>query len=160
MWKTINGLRLSRTEVKPHHFYHITMGNWGNRVRLIPRSYSCYRASDEPDISRICVCPTIEGCINAVWPCYAGPYHKVSIYRTLRKVHSFKPKSVTDASITGERWLLKPTVFCLVGIIKGEDIYDKTLIGYTAGGEGTDLIKQANALRVLKNRRQDYVQFY
>jgi len=160
MWITVNNLKLYRTNTNPRYLYHITLEkNWGNRIKLTPRNYSIYRASDEPDVPRICVCPTIEGCINAIWPCYSSPYNNISIYRTLRKVHSFKPKGVTDANITGERWILKPTVFYLIGKIKGSDIYDNKLFGYTAGGEGNDLIKQRISLRILKSRGLDYVQF-
>jgi hypothetical protein len=100
------------------YFYHVTdNSNWANEIRLKPRITSrCDQ--NEPEVFRICVCPTVVGCFMAA--CYTEGYHRV--YRTKRKVSSVKPYDVYDAEVTGERWLLEPTDFVLIHDFGEEDI--------------------------------------
>ena len=96
---------------KPRYWFHVTdKKDWGNEKTLRPRT-PCSVATDEnceplePLTPRICVAPTISGCLSAIW--YCG---NESIYVTAKKVKAVKAKA-PDARVTGEHWILEPCKF-------------------------------------------------
>lgn len=105
--------------MKKQYYYHITDENWGNHIVLNPRKDGDNRDPKEPLTSRICVCPTIEGCLIAI---YLQDMRTINVYRTEKEVLAENPYQVLDAHITGEKWLTKPTKFIYIGNL------DKTLI--------------------------------
>lgn len=69
-----------------------------------------HRGGEEPDVSRLCVAPSIFGCLIALsWSEHDSDILK--IYKTLTPVRTSKPFGVIDAHLTGERWITKPTPF-------------------------------------------------
>ena len=97
------------------HYYHISLHFIENLV-LEPRSShhpECSRDVGEPSIARICVAPSVAHCMSAI-----AMYSKVLyIYRTKHRVLGTQPYKVSDAKLTRERWLLRPTEFVLAGKI-------------------------------------------
>lgn len=100
------------------YFYHVTDNSlWGDLIRLEPRvTYRC--DPREPEVSRICVCPTVVGCFMGA--CYSEGYSRV--YRTKRKVWCVEPYNVYDSKVTDEKWLLEPTEFVLIHDFSEEEI--------------------------------------
>lgn len=109
----------------PRFYYHVTEKcGWKDRVRLFPRENShpgvhC-RCPEEPDIARICVSPSVEQCMVSV---DVVDEQRVYVYRTARRLLASHPFNVCDSRLTGERWLLKPTVFVKVGYFNGEVLW-------------------------------------
>ena len=155
--------------------YHITMQNWGKSKVLKPRKTGYNRACDEPQVSRTCVCPTIEGCLIALGAClpfvYAGlgyiwsakteEYSKRKIYayvyRTENPVGLNKPYEVDDAQITGERWLIKPAKFILIGKILLDNRGILKHVQRLNPGNRAEIIKQKNVLNKLKKAKLSYM---
>lgn len=103
-----------------NYYFHVTnRQDWGKEIVLFPLGNDdsdnrCYR---EPNIPRICVAPTVAGCVSAVCPILSASSRDALIYRTKYKVVGHPPKRITDSHITGEEWLLEPTEFILVDSI-------------------------------------------
>ncbi len=140
------------TDPEEKYYFHITPEDWGDKVKLHPRSDGDYRSGDEPNISRICVCPTIAGCISAVWSCYGIARQKhVSVYRTLKQKHAVTPIGVADSHITGEVWLLKPAMFVRVGKIDPLSIFKLGKLNSVSGSSyKKDLREQSKAMTKLR----------
>lgn len=103
-------------------YYHLTTSNLG-KVKILTPLHSDdkkvqHRADTEPETPRICVAPTIGGCLLAIYTCLSAINPKINIYRTYNKVKAENPNNVKDSTITGEKWLIKPTKFILIGSIK------------------------------------------
>lgn len=95
------------------HWYHCTdrfMGERWTAERIAPRMHG----ADEPDTPRLCVCPTVGGCLTA--RLMGGD---VFVYRTAKPRRANRPRSVHDAPITGERWLVPPVALELVEVLPG-----------------------------------------
>ncbi len=105
------------TSTMKKYYYHITTRSWPKNVLLKPRKYGANRADEEPKTARICVAPTIEGCLIALGSCLPLS-SDLYIYRTVRKINAIKPIDVIDSEITEEMWLLRPINFKYVGKIK------------------------------------------
>lgn len=135
-------------------YYHITTKAWPDELTLSPRKYGVNRGEDEPNISRICVAPTVEGCLTALGSCLTGSSN-IYIYRTVRKVKAIKPNSVVDAKITGEMWLLRPIKFKYIDTIK-KNTLPEYLFWMQAGIEET-LHEQKNIKRLLKRNMKKYL---
>lgn len=103
------------------YWYHVSSTLKAKRVTLTPRANDegFNRAEDEPDIKRICVCPTIEGCLTAI------PYGRrdtLTVYRTTKKIPARKAYDVFDSTVTQESWITKRTRFIRVGFLNLEKI--------------------------------------
>lgn len=98
------------------YYYHISDKFTESTIELKPRATGDNRDPEEPEISRICVGPSISKCLIAI-PYCSMDYH---VYRTKHKVKGYRPKvkEVFDSKQTKEVWLKKPTKFVLVGIVK------------------------------------------
>lgn len=125
----------------PQFLYHITRTNFGKRWRpgkLLATSID--RPDDEPRVARLCVCPTVSGCISAV----LGMFDSFWVYRTMRKCRGVIPWKVCDSKITGEQWLLQPVTFIRVGRLNKElvdEIESHNKYCYDACGDD-DLLKE------------------
>ena len=105
--------------MKKKYYYHITTKRWGKEVILYPKKKfqlkDCNRPDDEPDIAKICVSPTLWGCLGAI-----QESRGISVYRTKNKVFGTKAYGVLDSSVTGERWITNPTTFIKVLTLSGK----------------------------------------
>lgn len=102
--------------------YRIEREFRGKTMRLSPQIPET-RASFENDVQpRICVCPSIYGCILAAeidWQ--TEKTQKFFLYKAIintNKVDVYQPteKDVPDVFATGEFWLLDETEFALQGV--------------------------------------------
>jgi hypothetical protein len=98
------------------YYYHISVENWRKEKRLTPRIFGINRSDNEPDIARICVSPTIEGCLVALGACLSYEPN-IYVYRTKNKVLGKRSYQVVDSHITGERWITRPVKFIKYGKI-------------------------------------------
>ena len=142
--------------MKPKIFYHISKKDLGAKVKLLPLDSNDPRTVDrggsEPDVSRICVAPTIAGCLGAILLCPKKHY----IYRTVKQKLAKNPYGVADAKNTGEKWLIKPTVFIKIGIISYNTMIqimnqkeNDGFCFYTGEASASDLIAQSKFIRWL-----------
>ena len=106
-----------RQNCKEKHFFHLTNKKWAKEIILKPKTLDQLplpnRCDDEPDFPKICVAPTIEGCLVALaGHCWFSP---ILIYRTAEPAQSVKPWDVVDSDVTGERWITQECKFIRVG---------------------------------------------
>ena len=140
---------LKRMATEPRYYYHVTQKRWPNRLQLKPRDWGYHRMDEEPDDARICVSPTIEGCLIALAGCIEGD-SIVSVYKTVCKVKAISPVNVIDSKITEEMWLVRPTTFERYGRIAKHHI-PRGLLELSVGDSST-LQDQRNFKRkLLKN---------
>jgi len=90
--------------------YHLTTAYFGKKTTLIPREKGEHRPIDEPDVPRICVAPTISGCLLALGPLLSRG-DTVRVYATYAE--TIPAYDVLDSHITGECWVIKPAEFWL-----------------------------------------------
>lgn len=81
--------------------------------RRLPR----WPANKEPPVPRLCACRTLAGCFAARLFTLTRDVH---VYSTLKPVGSNEPKSVWDALITSERWIVPPLTLHKVQIVPAE----------------------------------------
>lgn len=86
--------------MKKQFLYHCTSIDYGDTLvvkKIIPT-----KSEKEPNVPRLCVCPTIPQCLAA------RLFYKSSIYvyKTVKPTRGVTPKNVWDSVITNERWLL------------------------------------------------------
>lgn len=102
------------------YYYHVTEEYWGDRKVLKPRSIGCNRDISELNIPRICVAPSIEQCLIAI---YISRKYDYCVYRTLNPISDCdikNPIRISDAYITEEKWIIKKTTFIYLGNISNE----------------------------------------
>lgn len=115
-------------------FYHISHDFLGNRVKLKPRvprnrseetfhhklikenEYHNREIGEDDQIKRICVSNTIAGALIARG-CDYSHFHVYQAQETYAISRDLPLLLVPDAKITGERWLLTPTIFDYIGEI-------------------------------------------
>jgi len=114
------------------YYYHITNEPWKNTVRLYPRETGDNRDEREPKTARICVAPTIEGCLVAMYVNRSMFGEYVYLYRTKNKVTARKSTGIMDSHITGEKWIVRPTTFVKIGELRGvlDDAEDRRMWSY------------------------------
>lgn len=78
------------------------------------------RGALEPATPRVCVAPTVAQALGAVW-WVRGIDVAVYVSEPRRTI---KPSGVLDQSLTGERWIVPPVRFYLLGRIPAEVIED------------------------------------
>lgn len=109
--------------------FHISMVDLGDKIKMKPRvpknradgpgqqhPYSGRIVSEDGKMPRICVAPTLRGCIRAL--CESGDFY---VYQPIRPTYVSKdlPRMlVEDAKETGERWILRPVTFKKIGRIR------------------------------------------
>ena len=104
------------------HVYHISLDDLGNKVTFKPRIPEGM-IGENNHIPRICVCPTIMGCIRAIAPSQLtdkinkGMISHLYLYDAFVDVANlYQPNTddVPDIYITGELWVMKETRFTLL----------------------------------------------
>lgn len=101
--------------------FHISMQNHGPTVTFSPRKCSL----DSIETPRICVAPTLAGCLSAikwmdVWSDEKPPIH---VYQAVTdEAPTPCSDAVPDRSVTDEHWYLQPTLFVLVNIIEPDSV--------------------------------------
>jgi hypothetical protein len=134
----------------PKYYYHITQNKWPERLTLKPRIEGVNRSMDEPEVSRICVAPTIEGCLVALGCCLSICNYSY-IYRTENKVLARNPYRVEDSSITKEKWITKQILFKKIGIINDylpHELYYMGVGGYSNLKEQKAMLKKLNKMNL------------
>lgn len=101
------------------YWYHLTDdASWADTVILSPRVPKRGTWLGEPQVSRICVCPSIVQCfIAACW--YEGQRR---IYKTEAKLSATPCYGVADSGTTQEHWILEPTRFKLAVELSWNDL--------------------------------------
>lgn len=145
----------AKSYIKDYYYHISTKLEPGNHL-LIPKLPGKNSNDDEPRINRICVCPTVAGCISAVGPCITsfGRNTKINIFRTKNKVNGHFPFSpyghintfntkypVADAHVTGEKWLLRPTNFKYIGYLNSKEVPTEAL-ECGCGDDDKDTLKE------------------
>lgn len=134
------------------YFYHISDELSPKDHILTPRRDGCNRDPEEPDTPRICVCPTMAGCICAVGPSLSIR-KRIRVFRTKNQVVSYAPfgkhesggnKAVIDAHITKEKWLIRKTSFKFIGYINLMDF--RYLLNFVAG-DPKEFTRQQRAMK-------------
>ena len=143
-------------KTKPQYLYHITHEHWGNNKLLYPRAKGINRGDYEPYIRRICVCPTIEGCLTALGAALLYGVD-IQVYRTMKQEESMLPYEVTDSYITGEKWLVRPTHFSLYGVIKAKELPDKFFLMGAGSDNYDELVVQEKMLLRLKKMNLSFL---
>lgn len=92
--------------------YHITCDEWPEETILQPRTPERGVGCGEPDTPRICVCPSLVGCILACGPDFA--WFAKYIYQAVEPFSVAQPCDVFDSEITQELWITTPTKFVRV----------------------------------------------
>lgn len=91
---------------------HISRQDHGDKVKFLPRKPHSAHDS-EPDTPRICVSPSLAGCLVAgVIPMYRD-YTVIYVYQTKSPVVS--TEGVFDQKATEEHWILQPAIFEKIG---------------------------------------------
>jgi len=101
-------------------YYHVTTQDFGPVVEFTPRRPQS-ACPGEPDDPRICVSPSLAGCLVAGtfgWN-YVGT---VNVYATHAKAKPVSSADVFDAEVTEEHWITEPAVF--VKVYEIESIVD------------------------------------
>ena len=131
--------------------YHITeFSSWDKIVLLRPRKRGFHRADFEPEVARICVCPSIQGCLLALCGCIP-PDTRLFVYRTKDKTELRKPYNIPDSDVTEEKWIVEPTIFKLIAHISLNRLPYLNWNGYWGGTDrGDDAALQY--LKMLKER--------
>ncbi len=90
--------------------YHLSAHPLGESIILRPRIPRDCAPFEDRRIPRICVAPTIRGCLLALQGCYynTGQWWR---YILAEDEQAAEPHRVPDARLTGEMWLLKPARF-------------------------------------------------
>lgn len=134
-----------------NYYYHISTQLSAKDKILKPKWPGANHGDNEPYLKRICVCPTIAGCLSAVAPCLDR--NKVKIFRTINKVNGYYPfcpnsyknpfrtrYPVADAAVTGEKWILTPVKFKYIGYMVVDELPDEILYG-NVGWDDPDVLK-------------------
>lgn len=108
------------------YFYHISQQLSPKDHVLAPKRQGRNRDPQEPDVPRICVCPTVAGCLSAIGPSLQY-LKRVRVFQTKDNVSAVVPfgkhasnpeaKPVLDSYITQEKWLIKKASFKFIGYI-------------------------------------------
>lgn len=105
-------------------FYFCTHKNFGDNILLNPRIPKTYGENEDNQTKRICVSSSVEGCIKAIGcNIFIGCnlyIHKADIDISIIKQPT--ESEVPDVWVTGECWVLKPTMFELFKTLLVKDI--------------------------------------
>ena len=127
-------------------WFHCTEDCHG-RTWTVGRTAPRIMGPNEPTTPRLCVSPTIAGCLAArLWfGC------DIKVYRTTSMRSGVRPRGVWDALITGEHWLIPPVTMELYSVIPG------VAVERHAGWVEADIRKEGCA--TLRIRARQYIAF-
>lgn len=99
--------------------HHLSAVGLGPEAVLAPRVPRDQMPFENRTVRRVCVAPSVEGCLKALSGCFynrgEGTWHH---YVTdVPPDLLFEPIAVPDAFLTGEMWLLEPVEFVYAGRI-------------------------------------------
>jgi len=116
------------------------------------------RCDDEPDFPKICVAPTVPGCLVALpASCW---YSMIYVYRTAEPVRSVKPWDVVDADVTGERWIVEDCDFIQVGKICAKQLKEiRGRVRKDAGYYFPGMINSTYTQRKARKIIEKYIEF-
>lgn len=145
-------------------FFHVSFHNHGDYFQFQPRVPESAYVHKEGNIPRVCVCPTIYQCLNAVienkelysfdvWiKCKKDPetqrVTQPHIYVPIGNQEPYLPPNVIDFRKNDEHWFITPVVMkrigCLdlVALTKGRVRVTKNILPIDASpllGEGKDV---------------------
>jgi hypothetical protein len=141
------------------YYYHVSSKIKPEDCCLKPKFPGVNYASLEPWVKKICVCPTITGCLSAVAPCTPLKIKKIKVFKSKYRIKGYDPfcdngynyfktkYPVADAHITGEKWLLKDTKFKYIGYINISEL-PEDLLHSNVGDDDPYLLKEQK--RILK----------
>jgi hypothetical protein len=144
-----------------NYYYHISSKIKPEDCCLTPKFPGVNYAPLEPWLKKICVCPTITGCLSAVAPCTPLRVKKIKVFKTKYKIKGYDPfcendcnyfktkYPVADAHITGEKWLLKETKFKYIGYINIDELPKELLYSDVGDDKPHILKKQSKTLNKL-----------
>ena len=98
--------------------YHCSEIDHGEHLTVV-RKTPKFPSSEEPPVPRLCVSPTVPGCLAGRLFDGLNPVH---VYATPKPVRGITPRNVWDEPITKERWLIPPAVLHRVATIPVEDV--------------------------------------
>jgi len=109
---------LNLREQEERTWYHISTTDFGPEVKFLPRepTSSC---QGEPDTPRICVSPSLAGCLVAGVVGFSFP-NTIYVYTT--HAPAVPATGVFDAEVTEEHWILQPAIFKKVGQLDVQNI--------------------------------------
>jgi len=128
-------------------------------VTMVPSRRGVNRGSQEPKNTRFCCSIHPAGGFVAL---PLNDRRRYYLYRSVRKVTSYKPYEVGDAPGTGERWLFDECDFKKVAVISPDDFcayYDKVKkYAISLGSAGRNSIRnQRNAAKaILRKLDREY----
>lgn len=95
--------------------YHLSAWYLGQNPILAPKLPRDPMPFENLSIKRICVSPTVNGCLTALHTTFynRGVWY---VYRT--NTQAIEPINVPDAYLTGEQWLINKTGFIYEGRIQ------------------------------------------
>lgn len=101
-------------------YFHMTTMDYGDMVEFTPRKPHC-AVEGEPDDPRICVSPSLAGCL------VAGSFRlkfvdNIFVYATTARAHAISDDLVFDAEVTEEHWIEEAVIFTKVGTIDGAKV--------------------------------------
>lgn len=88
--------------------FHLSERPLGRCPRLVPRIPRDRLPLENGSIQRICVAPTIAGCLLALRGCY---YNRGYWWVYVTAGDPVEPIGVPDAQRTGEVWFIRPMEF-------------------------------------------------
>jgi hypothetical protein len=128
--------------MKTKNLYHVSEKFLGLKVLFNPRipdnrfeggtvfnPYSGEHLEEDDKIKRICVSPSIRGCLKS----FTFIYNQVYVYSPLYPRHVTRDMPlclVPDAKETKEHWILTPTYMKYIGMIQVDDIHDINNLKY------------------------------
>lgn len=98
--------------------YHLSAVPLGPRVVLRPRRPRDPMIGESSRVQRVCVSPTIRGCLTALQGAYYNRGRWYVYQLDVPEDLVVDPIRVPDARLTGERWLLEPVEACHVGLVR------------------------------------------
>ena len=130
---------------KPFQLYHLSDHNMDRQI-LTPRPMDpdCVMEGEDWKTPRICVAPSIDGCVSAIVDSILDPYGmKFWVHVPINLIDLFNNhdvycpsvRQVPDAEATGEHWLKAPTRFKTIGQIEVLDVDENVQMNFKWGDE-------------------------
>ena len=99
--------------------FHVSRFDHGEKLK-VERRIPMFPHKSEPSVPRLCVSPSIPGCVSAT---FFESGARAYIYKTNKPRRGVRPFDVWDSIITGERWILPGGELERVGEIDPVDLF-------------------------------------
>lgn len=110
-------------EAAKYAWYHVSsQGDLGATVTLRPRPVTGLSMTDESDVPRVCVAPTVKQCLFSImaeefWEVVSYFEDDLVVYGTNERPDAPADESVEDRALTDEHWFLRPVELHRVGTL-------------------------------------------